>query len=310
MASSGGLSSLQETFSSGEVIFSEDDLTRDLYVLLKGKVEVIHRGIQLSILDKNGIFFGEMAMLSSEPRSATLRALTDSVMLKVPPEKLPLLLQNMPDLAMRMAKNLASTVRRLNKDLKESWESVELVKLLKEEAEVAPTGMISETLPKLFLEVKQKQHESMLDVTLSYLKSNLFIQPFISAMESTLTPFSDYAVKAEQDESSDEVVAEKICGIDFTGATSGTFLFMAKNKALSEIGEKLFSDKVTETLENDTLLELARGTISAVKVSAPSLGLEMTTPEILEGFTLPGSDLLGIKLKTNAGFSCWIHLNR
>lgn len=68
------------TVSPGETIFSEGSMGNPvMYVIKEGRVEVsIARGDQkvtLSTLGK-GMFLGEMALLSSEPRSATAKALT------------------------------------------------------------------------------------------------------------------------------------------------------------------------------------------------------------------------------------------
>jgi CRP-like cAMP-binding protein len=68
------------TASPGEVIFSEGNMGNPLmYVIKEGSVEIsITRGerkVVLSTLGR-GQFFGEMALLSTEPRSATARAIT------------------------------------------------------------------------------------------------------------------------------------------------------------------------------------------------------------------------------------------
>ena len=68
------------TASPGEIIFSEGAMGNPLmYVIKEGSVEIsITRGerkVVLSTLER-GQFFGEMALLSTEPRSATAKALT------------------------------------------------------------------------------------------------------------------------------------------------------------------------------------------------------------------------------------------
>ena len=68
------------TASPGEIIFSEGAMGNPLmYVIKEGSVEIsITRGerkVVLSTLER-GQFFGEMALLSTEPRSATAKALS------------------------------------------------------------------------------------------------------------------------------------------------------------------------------------------------------------------------------------------
>lgn len=310
MALSGELSKMQKTFPAGEVIFSEEDLTRDLYVLLRGKVEVLQKGVHLAFLELSGSFFGEMALLTGMPRSATLRAVDEALMLKVPPDKLPLLLKNMPDLAMRMAKSLASTVNNLNKELLKAWESIQLTDMIKEELDANPNSSLQEAVPKLFERVRQKQSENMLEVAQSYLQSNIFIQPFTEAIQSALSPFFTKAVMASVDESSDQSLRECICGIDFHGAANGTFIFMADKEALGAIGKRIFSDGLTSSIAEDTLMELARSIIEKVKESVPGLHMELSPPEIVTNFNVTEDNFFGLKMKTGVGFFSWIHLNR
>lgn len=300
--------SLQQSFEKDQVIFSENDLTRDLYVLLKGKVNVIQKGISLAVLDKPGAFLGEMALLSGQPRSATLIALDLVVMLKVPPEKIPVMLKHMPDLIMKIAKNLAATVGNLNKEMLKARESVSLVELLKKELDDTPQSSLEDVVPKLFKEVQQHQHESMLEVAKSYLTSHVFIDPFISSIERTLKIFFPHAIKVTRDDPKTLEIPDRVCGTDFLGAMSGTFLFMAPSQELSNIGKKLFGDKNNEASENDTLMELTRKIIESVKTAVPGLHLEISHPELLENFA-PTDDFIGLKLTSETGFKSWVYLN-
>ena len=309
MATSNDLTQFQRKYAAGEVIFSEQDKTRDLFVLLSGKVEVIQRGVQLAILESKGAFFGEMALLTGQPRSATLRAQKDAIMLQVSPQQLPILMKNMPDLAMKMAKNLAGMVNNLDKELLDAREATDLVGLLKEKAATDPMATLEEALPKLFEEVEQKQADQMLAVAQSYLRSKVFIDPFTQAMQDQLTPFFDYEVTVSRNDAQLETL-DRLCGIDFQGVTPGTFIFMCREINLQKIGKTLFGDNNSEQLENDALMELARGVIEKVKAAVPGLNMELSSPEILHNYTPPTDKFLGVRLEANVGFVGWIHLNR
>jgi CRP-like cAMP-binding protein len=79
--------------SPGAEVFREDDaVARDMYVVLDGEMEVSKRGrrggeVRIAILGP-GDWFGEMSMIDMQPRSATVRALAPSQLLRVTTEDL------------------------------------------------------------------------------------------------------------------------------------------------------------------------------------------------------------------------------
>lgn len=64
-------------FRNGDIIFNENDLGREMYVIEEGMVKIFRRRndreIILAALNK-GDFFGEMSLLTEQPRSATAQA--------------------------------------------------------------------------------------------------------------------------------------------------------------------------------------------------------------------------------------------
>jgi CRP/FNR family cyclic AMP-dependent transcriptional regulator len=79
--------------ASGDTIFPEGDaFAREMFVLLEGEMEVSKRSRRgrdkrIAILGP-GDWFGEMSMIDMQPRSATVRALAPSRMLKMTSEDL------------------------------------------------------------------------------------------------------------------------------------------------------------------------------------------------------------------------------
>ena len=76
-----------EPFAEGEIIVRQQEAGDSLYIITKGTCEVLletqpHQFKQVAIL-KKGDFFGEMSLLTGEPRSATVRAIGDAEVIKI-----------------------------------------------------------------------------------------------------------------------------------------------------------------------------------------------------------------------------------
>jgi CRP-like cAMP-binding protein len=73
--------------SSGDVLFQEGDVAGDMYVVLDGEIEVLKRSRQGSdsrvAMLGPGDWFGEMSIVDVQPRSATVRAVAPSRLLRI-----------------------------------------------------------------------------------------------------------------------------------------------------------------------------------------------------------------------------------
>lgn len=118
----GANSPYDETYDDGDVIVNEGDETREMYIIQAGSVAVTRningQDVELARLHR-GDFFGEMSLLESEARNATIRALGETRLLVIKPGSLLLKIRRNPTFALEMLQKLSSRVRSLNNQLKE-----------------------------------------------------------------------------------------------------------------------------------------------------------------------------------------------
>jgi CRP-like cAMP-binding protein len=116
------------TFRDGEIVAREGEEGREMYVVQRGAVEVYTciagQEIPLATLGR-GSFFGEMSLLESLPRSATVRAKGDTRLLVIRPGSLLVKIRRDPTLAFEMLQQLSARVRRLNQQLADALQRLE-----------------------------------------------------------------------------------------------------------------------------------------------------------------------------------------
>ncbi|MBM3270634.1 MAG: cyclic nucleotide-binding domain-containing protein [Candidatus Sericytochromatia bacterium] len=99
-------------YPAGQVLFEQDDNSRDLYMLVTGAVEVIMNGQKLATINEGGAIFGEISFLLDTPRTATVRTTAPSEFLVI--TDVESLLETQPMLMARIAKLLASRLREMD----------------------------------------------------------------------------------------------------------------------------------------------------------------------------------------------------
>ncbi len=108
-----------EERKTGEIILDEGDVSRSLYVIASGSVDVRRGGTRLTTLSA-GSHFGEMALLTNRPRSATIRALEPCRLLALDQDQLYPLFQNSPVIGVKFLWKL-SQVQSLRLDEATLW---------------------------------------------------------------------------------------------------------------------------------------------------------------------------------------------
>lgn len=98
----------RKKLASGEIICRENDPGDSFYIILSGSVEVFVESIAKQVaVRRAGEFIGEMSLLMSTPRLATLRTLEETILFVVDRDNLQSLLKNHHELADKIAEELS-----------------------------------------------------------------------------------------------------------------------------------------------------------------------------------------------------------
>jgi CRP-like cAMP-binding protein len=99
---------------AGGVVFREGDEAHELFVIKSGQVRIQLGNRTLAELSANDVF-GEMALIDSEPRSATALAVTDVELVAVSEKQFLFLVGQTPYFALKVMRVLAQRLRATNK---------------------------------------------------------------------------------------------------------------------------------------------------------------------------------------------------
>jgi len=94
---------------AGKEMATEGDRGREFVVLLEGEAEVTKGGKRINTM-KNGDFFGEIALVTKMPRTATVQATTDVHVLVITERAFDSLVKKSPEVARGVAQALAERV--------------------------------------------------------------------------------------------------------------------------------------------------------------------------------------------------------
>jgi CRP/FNR family cyclic AMP-dependent transcriptional regulator len=114
--------SLAEKFGlslpGGTTVFRQGDPGGSVYVIRSGKVRVLKEsaGRQRMVTTLGpGDFFGEMAVVTGRPRSATVEVVEDAELLKVPATKLQEMVAGTGEVAIRLIRHLTERLEQANR---------------------------------------------------------------------------------------------------------------------------------------------------------------------------------------------------
>lgn len=120
---------LEHEYVEGDIIFNEGDASTELYILLKGEIELqIKIAPQLAdstvLVVKPCEIFGELSFVDPKPRAATARCVKKTVVAVIRRENFENLVQTHPDIGLRFYRNIAlllsDKLRKMNGYLRET----------------------------------------------------------------------------------------------------------------------------------------------------------------------------------------------
>jgi PPM family protein phosphatase len=100
----------EQSFEASQIIVSQGTAGHAFYMILEGRVEIVRDGNSLGAF-RPGDFFGEMSLLDSAPRSATIRAIEPTSCLMLSSWDFKGLLERHPSIAIKLLEVLSRRLR-------------------------------------------------------------------------------------------------------------------------------------------------------------------------------------------------------
>ena len=99
---------------AGDFVFREGDSTAEMYIIQDGQIEIVKQyageARQIAVLEA-GDFFGEISLLEEQPREVSAHALTDYRLLRIDHSTFDQIVQENPEIAIRMLRKLSRRLR-------------------------------------------------------------------------------------------------------------------------------------------------------------------------------------------------------
>jgi CRP-like cAMP-binding protein len=118
--------------ASQELVFAEKELGEEMYLVHSGKILIYHefadRREPLNVVESGG-YFGEMAIIDEEPRSASARAEEDSILLVLHRDEFRNAVNDYPDIAFAVFKEFSRRVREADKRIRSLVEELRRIQI-------------------------------------------------------------------------------------------------------------------------------------------------------------------------------------
>lgn len=113
-------SSLGKDYKDGSIIFEENSVGKEMYIIISGKVKIIkEKDTVETILAtlEEGEFFGEMSLFDNNPRSATVKAIGNVKLLEINQKNFLKKISKDPSLAFRILEKMSQRIRIMDEKI-------------------------------------------------------------------------------------------------------------------------------------------------------------------------------------------------
>ena len=94
-----------------EMVFHEGEEGKTMFVLLEGEIRVFKNDVEITVMGQGSVF-GEMALIESQPRSASVQALGPITLLEINQKQFHRYFASQPQVLMSLMKTMSSRFRR------------------------------------------------------------------------------------------------------------------------------------------------------------------------------------------------------
>jgi CRP/FNR family transcriptional regulator, cyclic AMP receptor protein len=105
------------TLAPGDVLFEKNESGRFMYVVKSGEMQIIDGNYVYETVSAGGIL-GEMALVDAGPRSATVRAVKQSVVIPLDERRFLFMVSQTPFFALRVMRVMSARLRAMNERAK------------------------------------------------------------------------------------------------------------------------------------------------------------------------------------------------
>jgi type IV pilus assembly protein PilB len=104
-----------EEYEDGDIIIQEGNKDKDFFKLIRGKVAVLRSGKKIAEITEPGEYFGEMAAILEEPRSASIISVGRCTIKRYPGDKLSELIEKYPDVSRHLFRTLVGRLHKTDR---------------------------------------------------------------------------------------------------------------------------------------------------------------------------------------------------